>query len=1113
MSLFSKFFKKSKLNQEVLCLVNLQDSIIMPPNSFFENNKNKELCEQYYQEYKRILSNKKTILSTHLKTVETDDIRVYIDILTSLEIHIHDILSNPSNKEYNYEYVTNLLARLNGYAHILKAIEEESFLRIAALSSLKSIPFLSNNKKSAIDNEISRLQIQIFNAQKDIELINLQTNSCLSIIENLNLEKNPKYYNDLRGRLIDYISTFMSDSLEEYAKNYQDKNYLSLMQIKLEVLLFKNKNILKDLENEFDNLLEFTHLDRVTRIHSINRLITKYMAIKEYKRTEDKKLLYKLVEYKVNSYEIDYGNYREILHERARSKEEKEIMKEVFFKKVRIFMQSNDVFEEYKRFDFSKRDYRILANLINNAVKNEYGVFDYGRILCSPELTMLLFSINNPYKMKEFFQNFQVSDCTYLAATSLKRNMFEFEEYIPLETVMQLTEVFLKNPHHKDRILKDKELYDLYKIYDCLLYSVIKSKSPSHVFENVSKIIITGQNILFYPELIKIYNKEMAQGKKLVFPKSLKNLTIRVDNISYDREFLKYYEFELNEGLEDLSILETSPYAIPPKVLELPTTLEYLTITIKPETIRLRDYTNSQLISSKKRLKKFLKKLMHAQTSFMSSDYPPIKNLEFKGKSSITTFSLNIECLANGHDINCETIYNDFQNKVKEIYEKLYEVAIAFELEIPKEEANFDSLKKLENKLYNYVETHYEKITSFDDGMYIWLLQNYKKHNYKKRDELIKTIKNKIIKYTYLSEALPIDICDKNKFKDYVNSFLEIKFNLITSNLSKINEPLINDNTPEEEIKIFKDSLINYFKHIVMYAPKDKILSKKLDNIIERYRGKYDYFEYLLRNTFLLRLKLSIEDPNYPEDAYKVFQNYIVKRPVGVIYDLYTEILRKSWGTNVSYAALMEHAFEEEKTYKLNKEHIEYEQYLQDLSQIYMSVTPQNMYYFPKGLVEWYEIKKDCEIRDKPLESNIKNKHVVFPKGLKCFKIAKSYEKTLIASLQLNEELVDLDINSIILNKIRIPPNLSFYVGTSPEITFIDYENSNILNDNYLLMKFINNYLNSVYKNRKIILESVSGKQYTIYIVDGSSEELAEELFQKIKEKLNQSKLVRKIDK
>lgn len=721
MSLFFKFFKKSKLNQEVLCLVNLQDSIIMPPNSFFDNVKNKELCEQYYQEYKRILSNKKTILSTHLKSIETDDIRVYIDILTSLEIHIHDILSNSNSKGYNYEYVTNLLARLNGYAHILKAIEEESFLRMAALSSLKSIPFLSNNKKSAIDNEISRLQIQIFNAQKDIELINLQTNSCLSIIENLNLEKDPKYYNDLRVRLIGYIPEFIPDSLKEYVQNYQNKNYLTLMQIKLEVLLFKNKNILKDLENEFDNLLEFTHLDRTTRIHSINRLIIKYMAIKEYKRIEDKELLYKLVEFKVNSYEIDYGNHREILHDCARSKEEKEIMKEVFFKKVSTFMQSNGVFEEYKRFDFSKRDYRTLANLINNAVKNKYGVFDYGRILCSPELTMLLFSINNPYKIQSFFKNFQVSDCTYLAATSLRRNMFDFEEYIPLETVMQLTGIFLKNPYHKEKILKDKELYDLYKIYDCLLYSVIKPKSPSHVFENVSKITITGQNILFYPELIKIYNKEMAQGRKLVFPKSLKKLTIIVNN--YDREFLKYYEFELNEGLEDLSILETPTYATPPKVLELPSTLEHCEITIRPETIRFRDYTNSKLLVSEIRFKNFLKNLMHAQRLLTPNELPLIKTIEFKGKSSITTFSLNIRKLVFGRKFERETVYNDFQNKVKEMYEKLYKVVQAFELEIPKEEANFDNLKKLENELYNYVQSHYEELTSFNDEMYIWFLE------------------------------------------------------------------------------------------------------------------------------------------------------------------------------------------------------------------------------------------------------------------------------------------------------------------------------------------------------------------------------------------------------
>ena len=931
MSLFFKFFKKSKLNQEVLCLVNLQDSIIMPPNSFFDNVKNKELCEQYYQEYKRILSNKKTILSTHLKSIETDDIRVYIDILTSLEIHIHDILSNSNSKGYNYEYVTNLLARLNGYAHILKAIEEESFLRMAALSSLKSIPFLSNNKKNAIDNEISRLQIQIFNAQKDIELINLQTNSCLSIIENLNLEKDPKYYNDLRGRLIGYIPEFIPDSLKEYVQNYQNKNYLSLMQIKLEVLLFKNKNILKDLENEFDNLLEFTHLDRTARIHSINRLITKYMAIKEYKRIEDKKLLYKLVEFKVNSYEIDYGNHREILHDCAMSKEEKEIMKDVFFKKVSTFMQSNCVFEEYKRFDFSKRDYRTLANLINDAVKNKYGVFDYGRILCSPELTMLLFSINNPYKIQSFFKNFQVSDCTYLAATSLRRNMFDFEEYIPLETVMRLTGVFLKNPHHKEKILEDKELYDLYKIYDCLLYSVIKPKSPSHVFENVSKITITGQKILFYPELIKIYNKEMAQGRKLVFPKSLKKLTIIVNN--YDREFLKYYEFELNEGLEDLSILETPTYATPPKVLELPSTLEHCEINIRPETIRFRDYTNSQLLVSEIRFKNFLKNLMHAQRLLTPNELPLIKTIEFKGKSSITTFSLNIRKLVFGRKFEREKIYNDFQNKVKEMYEKLYKVVQAFELEIPKEEANFDNLKKLENELYNYVQSHYEELTSFNDGMYIWFLEFIKNNDYSKRDELLKILKNKILKYTYLSEALPIDMGEKNKFADYVKSFLKIKFKLLISTLSESNEPLIDDDTPKDEAELFKDLLIDYLKNFAIYIYKDKELSKKIEDIIEKYHGDCSYFEYLLRNPFLLNLKLSIEDPNYHDTILDVFKKHKVKTPKEIM----DKVKTKNQEDCISYLQLMEIIIKNGNISTPSKNNFTFNAYLDDLSLIYKS--------------------------------------------------------------------------------------------------------------------------------------------------------------------------------
>ena len=358
MGIFSSIFKKKKLNSEILSLVNLQDSIIMPPNTFFENTKNKQLCEQYYQGYKSILSSKKTILSIHLKDTETDDIRVYIDILTSLELHIHDILDNPNKEEYNTDYINNILTRLNTYSLLLNSIEEESFLRLAALSSLKSNLFLSRNKKNAIDNEISRLQIQIFNTQKINNLIKLQLNSCLNIIQNLKLEANEEFIKELNTRLDKYLQAFNIDTKE--------KN-ITYNQIKLEKYIFKSKNNLTDLNEEFENLLNNSQLNRENRINKINILIDKYMAIKEYKRIEDPNLLYSLVKYKVDSYEIDYNTYGEILSGTANYLEEKEILKEIFFKKVNDFFQSSNIYQKYKAFNkfINPFTFSKIANTIN----------------------------------------------------------------------------------------------------------------------------------------------------------------------------------------------------------------------------------------------------------------------------------------------------------------------------------------------------------------------------------------------------------------------------------------------------------------------------------------------------------------------------------------------------------------------------------------------------------------------------------------------------------------------------------------------------------------------------------------------------------------------------
>lgn len=61
MSLFSKFFKKSKLNQEVLCLVNLEDSIIMPPNSFLTTLKIKNFVNNIIKNIKEFYLTKNNI--------------------------------------------------------------------------------------------------------------------------------------------------------------------------------------------------------------------------------------------------------------------------------------------------------------------------------------------------------------------------------------------------------------------------------------------------------------------------------------------------------------------------------------------------------------------------------------------------------------------------------------------------------------------------------------------------------------------------------------------------------------------------------------------------------------------------------------------------------------------------------------------------------------------------------------------------------------------------------------------------------------------------------------------------------------------------------------------
>ena len=915
MNIFEKLFKKNKLNSEILSLVNLQDSIIMPPNTFFENTKNKKLCEQYYQEYKEILSSKKTILSIHLKDTETDDIRVYIDILTSLELHIHDILDNPNKYDYSNDYVNNILARLNTYSLILNSIEEESFLRLASLSSLKTTPFLSRNKKNAIDNEISRLQIQIFNTQKINNLIKMQLNACISIIQNLHLYKDKDFITVSNYRLNNY--------LQAYGITINEENII-YQQVKLEKHLFKNKNILTNLNKEFKILLNNAKLNRKDRISKINILIDKYMAIKEYKRIEDPNLLYSLVKYKIDSYEIDYNTYVEVLSVKPNYPEEKEILKEIFLRKVHNFMQNPEIFERYVKYDFYRNSYREFANIINKLLKNNEGDYDYEKVIKYPIITGLLYSIDDPIKVKNYFKYFGIRSLYLPKSIS---PLFEWEDFIPLETIMRLCDKLLS--YEIIQSITNPQINLLYQIYKCLLDKVIKEVPNNYIYDGAKKFNINFQDLRFrsYQKLIKEYNRIIREGKKLIFPKTLKQIVIdnyiryhdnnlKVENI----ELLNYYEFELNEGLEELILLDITSFNNNPNELEIPTTLKRLKLeNINPACLTFKDYTESSLVNiiskGKKAFKEFISNIGNTQ------------KLKFKGKTSVTTFSLNLEKLKIENKTDVDTIYNLLQEKVKEIYAKLHRIANYLEINIEEKEINLTILRELEDKISNQIHEYSQSLSEENPITYAInyaKILDERKINLERRKEMLNFFEICISIFT-----IALEKSYSREISDCLEQFRRVKCIFLLKTLSKTQEPLINDDTSKEEIDFFITLLLTKYRFKKNKSSSSKInfeIELRYDIVIRKYAGNGNYYEFLLKNPFWLELMIS-------EDKFQVFTRYKENINKGII-----NAKEHKWPQRVRYSVFIEEAIKHEDEYDSSKTHTDFENFIHDLIPIYKLV-------------------------------------------------------------------------------------------------------------------------------------------------------------------------------
>lgn len=682
MNIFKKLFKKSSNN--TLAIINVSKNIILPPESFYAQNK--QIINKYYEEYKTLLHSRNIILSINLKKQEQIDYRIYIDILTSLEIHINDILNNPQINEYNYEYVTNILTRLKAYTHILKSIEEESLLRLKPLYKLKKNIIFNQNKKYAIDNEITRLEIQTYTIQRLIETIKLQIDACLKIIEIKNLKKDYNFSLKLSRKLIKYLLAY--DYIEKSLDNIIYK------QILLEKHLFKDKNSFNTLEKEYNELEKTNNLSRKDRIYKINKLIDKYMSIKDYKRITNEKLFKTLINYKINAYEIDYFKHQEILITKVFYPEETIIMEEIFLEKISNFTNSSEIMSKYKNY-LTTLEYNKLARLIKNTIKinNEYNP---KKVLASPELTAFLFSIDSPSKLINFFESSLMQKETINIYDFNHQNIFEFNDYVPIKTLMryfydmgnsQLINLFVKY---------EPDLYLLYQIYKHINDKMLPKIPNNYIYEGVEKITIDNKTIVKNNNVIEKYNNELRKGNKLVCPKSLKELHIMPNNNFNNKLGLISFDFELNDALESLVIID-EPIEKSLVTITFPPALKYFELTQNPQKIIMKDYLNSYLLNDPKKIKDFFQNLGNMQIYNKNNK---IKSIIFQGKTNIDTFELDISKLDN-KTTNQELIYKRFNSELKNIYEKLYVVAQKIKLNYSRKSPSIQNIQELESKLLN----------------------------------------------------------------------------------------------------------------------------------------------------------------------------------------------------------------------------------------------------------------------------------------------------------------------------------------------------------------------------------------------------------------------------
>ena len=188
--------------------------------------------ERTIKYYRMTIQNLLSVVKTNVRKITTEEIREYLSD--------YQKINNCSNVT-----IDNVRRNISSF---FSWLEEEDYILKSPMKRIHKIKTKTVVKNTISDEGIEKLRDHC-RERRDLAIIDLLYSTGIRVGELVNLNIDDV---DLEGRECVvygkggkerrvYFDAKAKVHLKEYIENYQDKNYLTLMQIKLEVLLFYAK--------------------------------------------------------------------------------------------------------------------------------------------------------------------------------------------------------------------------------------------------------------------------------------------------------------------------------------------------------------------------------------------------------------------------------------------------------------------------------------------------------------------------------------------------------------------------------------------------------------------------------------------------------------------------------------------------------------------------------------------------------------------------------------------------------------------------------------------------------------------------------------------------------